>query len=143
VTRELGGARVKLDQRTINFMSEHRTAYKQLATNNYLLNAIKNVETTIKKRGGFYYIPKGDIEQIESKIEPGDIIGITTDIPGLDCSHTGIATREADGRIHFMHASSLMSKVIITEVPLVNYLTQSPHQTGIVIARPLMPMAKL
>lgn len=142
VTQAIGGALARKEDRTINFMTQHRASYKQLASNDTLFAEMKVIERNMHDRGGFLFIPKSNISKIESKIEPGDILGITTNIPGLDCSHTGIATREADGRIHFMHASSLMGKVIISEEPLAEYLTHSSHQTGIIVMRkiPLGPL---
>ncbi len=137
VTKDAGGQYAKYDDRAINFMTSHRASYKQLATNNAEYAALLEIENDIHARKGFYYIPKGDIPKIEQNISTGDILGITTNIPGLDCSHTGIAVRMPDGRIHFMHASSLKGNVIISEEPLADYLTHSSHQTGIIIARPL------
>lgn len=135
VTRDAGDWFVRKDDRTIDFMSEHRSAYKQLADDK-TFEAIKQVEAKMKERGPFDYIPKNNIFLIEPKIQSGDILGITTDIPGLDVSHTGIAVREKDGHVHFMHASSAQRKVIVSEAPLAEYLKNNVHQTGIIIMRP-------
>ena len=135
VTRKIGGEFVKFDDREINFMTTHRSLYKQLASD-VEYNAMLQIEKDIHARKDFYYIPKADVAAVESKIETGDILGITTNIDGLDCSHTGIAIRMHDGKIHFMHASNLMGKVIISNEPLSGYLTHSTHQTGVIIARP-------
>jgi Protein of unknown function (DUF1460) len=124
------------DIRTINFMTSHRSSYKQLAKSDVEYKAMLEVEKNINAWRGFDYIPKEDIAKMESNIGAGNIIGITTNIAGLDCSHTGIAIRMPDGRIYFMHASSLMGKVIISDDPLADYLTHSSHQTGIIVARP-------
>ena len=137
VSREVGGPYAKYDDRAINFMTTHRSLYKQLVNDPAEYAAMLEIESDIHARKAFYYIPKADIAKVESKIETGDILGITTNIPGLDCSHTGIAVRLADGRIHFMHASSLKGQVIISEEPLAEYLTHSSHQTGIIVNRPL------
>ncbi|MDP4200155.1 MAG: DUF1460 domain-containing protein [Bacteroidota bacterium] len=136
ITRNIGGDLVHKDTRTINFMTQHRSFYKQLASDSTFAE-IQSIEASIHSIGGYYYIPKEDVAKIESKIRSGDILGITTNIPGLDCSHTGIAVRMPDGRIHFMHASSLKGKVIVSDEPLAEYLTHSSHQTGIIVARPL------
>ena len=137
VTRGVGASYVKRKNVAIDFMSSHRSLYRQLAHNDSLLECIRLVEQGIHYRNskGFYYIPKERIAKVEGKIQTGDIIGVTTNTLGLDCSHTGIAIRMPDGRIHFMHASSLIGKVIISEEPLADYLTHSSHQTGIIIAR--------
>ena len=99
--------------------------------------AMLEIENDIHARKAFYYIPKEDVSAVENRIQTGDILGITTNVPGLDCSHTGIAVRLSDGRIHFMHASSLKGEVIVSDEPLADYLTHSSHQTGIIVTRPL------
>ncbi len=136
-TYTVGGKYLNHDSREINFMTAHRSLYKQLANNDAEFSAMQTVESKILARKGFDYILKDDVSAVDFKIQTGDIVGITTNIEGLDCSHTGIAIRMQDGRIHFMHASSLMGKVIISEESLDEYLTHSSHQTGIIIARPL------
>jgi Protein of unknown function (DUF1460) len=136
ITRDVGGQFVKYDDREIHFMTTHRSLYKQLAASDSEYAAMLGIEGQIHARKDFYYIPKSDVSKIESNILTGDILGITTNIPDLDCSHTGIAIKMGDGRIHFMHASSLTGKVIISDEPLAEYLTHSSHQTGIIIARP-------
>lgn len=137
VTREVGGHYALYDDRAINFMTEHRSLYKQLVNDPAEYAAMLEIESDIHARKAFYYIPKANIAATQSKIETGDILGITTNVPGLDCSHTGIAVRMPDGRIHFMHASSLKGQVIISDEPLAEYLTHSSHQTGIIVNRPL------
>jgi Protein of unknown function (DUF1460) len=136
-TLEIGQYGCEIDTRKINFMTAHRVLYPQIATNDAEYNAMLQIEKIMNDRKNFYYIPKYEIEVLEPKIETGDIIAVTTDIPGLDCSHTGIAIRMPDGRIHFMHASSVMGKVIISDEPLAKYLTHSTHQTGIMVGRPI------
>ncbi len=136
MTREIGTTYIRnFGDKQIDFMSQHRALYKQLATNDANYDAIVKVEKNIRKRGPFSFIPKEDIEKIEKKIQSGDILAITTNLPGLDCSHTGIAIRLKDDRIHFLHASSLAGKVIISDEPLAEYLTHSSHQTGIIVMR--------
>lgn len=141
VTMDIGASLTRKDTRPINFMTQHRASYKQLVIDSNF-KAIQATEKRISARGGYYYIPKEDIEKIEDKIQTGDILGITTIVSGLDCSHTGIAVRRAH-RIYFMHASSLAGKVIISEEPLTDYLTHSAHQTGIVVARPFETSPRL
>jgi hypothetical protein len=135
VMKDVGPFFTAHDDRQINFMSEHRSSYKQLADDRNF-EAIKKVESDMASRGGFDYIPKNKIFLMEPKIKSGDILGITTDIQGLDVSHTGIAVRES-GHIHFMHASSAQHKVIISDEPLADYLKNNAHQTGIIIMRPV------
>jgi hypothetical protein len=137
VTREVGGKKAILETKAINFMSTHANAYKQLAYDPAEIANIEAAENKINARGGFYFIKKQDVESIENGIQEGDIIGITVNIAGLDCSHTGIAVNGPDGRIHFMHASMSLKKVVITDVPLAEYLAGNSKQTGIMIYRPV------
>jgi hypothetical protein len=137
VTQEVGGALAKRDNRRIDFMSTHPNAYKQIKASAEQLEKIKMLEEDMHLRGGFFYIPKSSVAKIEKNIQNGDIIGITTSIKGLDMSHTGIAVRGDDGVLRFMHASSALNKVVISEGSLSEYLAANGKQTGIVVMRPL------
>lgn len=132
VTEELGG--VPYDKK-INFMSSHISSYKQLKSNPEFVSEIKKIENDISSRK-YFYIPQDSIAKLEKGIHSGDIIGITTNIEGLDISHTGIAVRMPDGRIHFMHAPNVGKKIQITEKPLADYIQGNTKQTGIMVARP-------
>ncbi len=142
MTKIIGGKDAKKEKKHINFMTMHPSLYAQMANDPFMFVKMDSVEERINRRGGFYYIPKEDVEDIESGIQTGDLIGITTSVPGIDCSHTGIAIKEKDGRIHFMHASSAIHKVIISQVPLAEYLAGNAKQTGIMIYRPVEPYSK-
>ncbi|MEW6507247.1 MAG: N-acetylmuramoyl-L-alanine amidase-like domain-containing protein [Bacteroidota bacterium] len=133
ITKQIGGVPYK---KQIDFMRKHIDSYKQLKENPMYVLEIASIEKKISKRKK-YYIPLGKIERLESKIESGDIIGITTNIEGLDIAHTGIAIRMDDGRIHLLHAPNVGNKVQISEKPLAEYLKANKKQTGIMILRPL------
>lgn len=137
MTSQIGSKYAVLETKPINFMSTHSSSYKQLENNEGMLKRIEFHERELESRGGFYYIKKENVAKVEKGIEDGDLIGITTSIPGIDCSHTGIAVRGDDGRVHLMHASSSMKKVIISDVPLAVYLAGNAKQTGIIVYRPL------
>ncbi len=133
ITAEIGGTQIKKE---INFMSTHRDLYPFLkeddenyqriqASENYLNNQILCV------------LPQEHIEANEHLIQTGDIIALTTSIDGLDVTHTGIATREADGRIHLLHASTGSMQVEVSKLPLADYLKGIKKNTGIMVARPL------
>lgn len=134
VTKQVAKDKAILDTRTINFMSTHRNSYKQLASDAEYAK-VQQIEADMKARGGYYYIPKAYIAGVSSGIQTGDIIGVVTSIDGLDMSHTGIAVREQDGRVRFMHASSALKKVVISDGTLAEYL--NGKQIGIVVHRPL------
>jgi hypothetical protein len=134
MTKELGGVPLK---KTLNFMSTHPDSYRQLKENGEFRKIIAAQEREISSRET-YYIPKEKVGSIAAKMQSGDIIGITTDVEGLDTSHTGIAVRE-EGQLTFMHAPLAGKKVEITESTLPEYLARNKRQTGIMVVRPLEP----
>jgi hypothetical protein len=134
VTKELGGVPWK---KKINFMSTHPNLYLQLKNFPENVDKIRKIEDEINTRPK-YYIPKATVKRIAPQIRDGDIIGITTTIDGLDCSHTGIALRQ-NGKLHLLHAPVPGSKVQITELPLWEYLAKIKKDSGIIVARPVEP----
>lgn len=135
ITKEIGGVPYNLK---INFMSTHSDSYKRLKDNKKFIDEIAKTEKEINSRK-YFYIPQLEINKVEKKIKSGDIIGITTNIDGLDISHTGIAYRTDDGRIHLLHAPNVGHKVQITEKPLADYVKGNKKQTGIMVLRPNEP----
>lgn len=135
ITKEIGGVPYKLK---VNFMSTHPESYKRLKDNKKFVDEIAKTEKEINSRK-YFYIPQSEISNVESKIKSGDIIGIATNIDGLDISHTGIAYRADDGRIHLLHAPNVGHKVQITEKPLADYIKGNKKQTGIIVLRPNEP----
>ena len=131
ITKEIGGVPYV---KKIDYMSTHIGSYRQLKENPEFVKQIKQIEKEISSRQ-YYYIPEDSIETFEDKIQDGDIIGITTNMDGLDISHTGIAVRTEDGRIHLMHAPNVGYKVQISEKPLAEYIKDHKKQTGIMVLR--------
>ncbi|MCU7497494.1 MAG: DUF1460 domain-containing protein [Ignavibacteria bacterium] len=135
VTKEIGG---KPYNKTINFMTKNRSEYAQISKNEKFFNAIKDAEARINSRK-YYYIPKEDIKNVESRIKNGYLIAITSGLEGMDIAHVGIAVKLDDGRIHFLHAPIVGSKVQITDKPLADYLMKNKKQTGIMVLQPIEP----
>ncbi len=119
---------------TVNFMSTHPDSYEVLKEDSKLIPVIAGQEQEISSRD-YFYLKKEDVAANEDKLREGDIVGITTTIKGLDVAHVGILVK-VDGRIHLMHASSALEKVIISEEPLADQLMNKKSYTGIMIARP-------
>ncbi len=132
VTKEIGGVPITKD---INFMSTHRDLYPFLK-NADNFKKIQASEAELNNKP-LYFLPQDKIAAKEQLIHSGDIIALTTSIEGLDITHTGIATREADGRIHLLHASTGSMEVEVSELPLADYLKKIKKNTGIMVARPL------
>lgn len=132
ITSEIGGSEIKKE---INFMSTHRDLYPFLADDtNY--EKIKASEEYLNNQS-ICILPQDQIAAKEHLIHTGDIIALTTSIQGLDITHTGIASREKDGRIHLLHASTGSMEVEVSELPLADYLKGIKKNTGIMVARPL------
>ena len=129
ITAEIGGKEITKE---IDFMSTHRDLYPFLA-DDVNFEKIKASENFLNNEA-ICYLPQDQIEANEHLIHSGDIIALTTSIEGLDITHTGIASREKDGRIHLLHASS-SGEVTISELPLVDYLKKVDKNTGIMVAR--------
>jgi len=121
--------------KTINFMSTHPAAYQQLKDNSQLVPIIAQQEKDISTRK-MYYIPEDKLAEVENKLQEGDIVGITTNIKGLDIAHMGLLVR-VNGRIHLLHESSVAEKVVVSKETLEDYLLNSKSATGIMVAQPL------
>lgn len=134
ITKSIGGVRY---QKTINFMSTHTESYLQLKERPEFIPVIRTLEEAINSRT-LYHIPTNIVPKVVSKIQNGDILAITADIPGMDVSHTGIAIWQ-NGKLHLLHAPLAGSKVQITEKSLAEYLAASPKRLGIMVARPVEP----
>lgn len=135
ITKEIGGI---LFEKKIDFMSTHSDSYKRLKNNNDYIKQLDEIERELTKRDK-YYIPQNFIDCAEDKINNGDIILITASAEGLDISHTGIAVKMPDGRIHFMHAPLKGKTIQITEQPIGDYIRSLKRHTGIMVARAVEP----
>ncbi|WP_298485117.1 N-acetylmuramoyl-L-alanine amidase-like domain-containing protein [uncultured Maribacter sp.] len=132
ITSEIGGIEIN---KTINFMSTHRELYPFLKDNDTNFDKIKISEEFLNNEA-ICILEQDQIKANEHLIKSGDIIALTTAIKGLDITHTGIAIREKDGRIHLLHASS-SGEVKISKEPLVDYLKKIKNNTGIMVCRAL------
>jgi hypothetical protein len=135
LTRTLGGGRVAhaADEMTVNWRS-----YRYMRNSAEVRAGIHAMEQRVGSMT-MSHIPKGKVAGIESKLQSGDIIGITTkDRGGVGTSHVGLALRTGDGVLHFMHASSPSNygKIVI-DTRLSDYLKRYRSDLGIMVARPL------
>ena len=119
----------------VDYMSQHSESYKMLKNRLNFVNIISATEKEISARQSCY-IPKGEIQKYESQIQDGDILGITTNIKGMDISHVVLAIFENE-QLHILHASSKYMKVVVSTETLSQYLADRKDATGIIVARPL------
>jgi hypothetical protein len=133
ITRVLGGIPFT---KTIDFMSTHRTSYVQLSDDG-VATAIRAVEVRLSSSVRTY-VPKADVPGVQEKLRDGDIIALTTSIPGLDVSHTGLI-RMKGGRPCYLHAPLSGGTVRLSQGSLADYLARTGTHTGIIVARPTEP----
>lgn len=116
----------------VNFMSTHTQSYPQLE-NEAFVQQIEEQEREISL-AKLTFVPKEKIHDLEKYIQNGDLIAITTTIPGLDMAHVGLAYF-VNNRLHLFHASSTQNKVVISDKTLQEYLKGIKKNNGIIVAR--------
>ncbi|CAN5431754.1 hypothetical protein BH10BAC5_BH10BAC5_17800 [soil metagenome] len=132
ITQEIGGIEYN---KNINFMSNHPNSYKQLEKSRDYQDKIRSLENEINSRQ-LYYLPAAKLDNYYDKLQSGDIYGITTDIDGLDITHTGMIYKE-DGVTRILHASLKYKKVLISDTDVKGYIMGNKKQNGLMIARPI------
>lgn len=131
VTPQIGNKKQALN---LNFMSTHPGSYPMLADNPELVTEIEKLEIPYRSID-VNYIPKEEVEHTgHENIKSGDIIAITTSIPGLDVVHLGFAYYN-NGTLCLLHASSGKGMVIEDTTPLRDYLMNNKRHTGIRVFR--------
>lgn len=120
--------------KTIDYMSSHKDQYPQL-TDSAQLERIKNVEIGYRSHR-FPYIKREKLnnKQVKEALRTGDIVALTSRVPGLDVGHFGIIIMEK-GVPYLMHASSTAKEVVIDKVPLFDMLRRSKTLNGIRVFR--------
>lgn len=135
---ELPGA-AKFTQK-VGIMSEKPNNYRQLKAHPEMVSTIKKYEDKINARDTMF-IPMDALDEAMSKLQTGDIVGVSTTADGIDIAHTGLCIADESGMIHFMDASSSKSKMKVTfePGPISKAFNWSDKLTGAVFARPLEP----
>lgn len=132
MAEKMGGKELPI---SLNYMSTHPQEYPQLINDPATTALIKAIEEKVSARKHFY-IPASQFESIENQVKDGDIVTLTTNIPGIDVSHVGILFKK-EGRVYLLHASSAIQKVVVSTEPFAQYLAKSKKTTGVMIARPV------
>lgn len=118
----------------ISYMSSHPEQYKQLANSPENVAKMKQIEQALSGRN-VHYLPKAKLPIAGlSWIKNGDIIAFTSNVPGLDVSHMGIAFY-ADDKLTIVHASSTEKKVVVSKSALSQMLKDNSKWTGIRVLR--------
>ena len=128
ITQQLGGVDTV---KKLNFMTTHRSSYPNLLKSDANFKCITSVEASLSDR--FNYIPTKNINRVYSQLQPGDIVGVATNIAGLDFTHTGFVYRQPNGKIGLIHASPAGKVVIAPD--LQTYVSKVSNAIGIVVSR--------
>lgn len=129
LSASLSGGKI---QPAIHFMTSHQNLYPAL-TDTQAVAEIYRAEKRLSETP-WYFIPKNKVAGIETKLQNGDIIGITSGIAGLDFNHEGFVVRRGS-RAYLLHASSDLKKVTLSAEPLADYLSKIKKHSGIVVLR--------
>ena len=132
LTSELGGVPLN---KTLNFMSSNWQKYPKLKNSeaNYQCILAMEQKMGIEMRSQpLRYIPSHKIRSIYALLKAGDIIAVTTDLKGLDATHTGFVYPTANG-LGLIHASP--SGKVKVSPDLQRYVEGVDHAIGIMVAR--------
>lgn len=130
VTEALGGVR---EPDALDFMSAHPAAYRQLADSTNLARTLQ--EEARLSSVGRWSIPEARLAAVAPSIQDGDVIAVTSTVPGLDVAHTGLALW-VGGTLRLLHAPLVGDSVQISEEPLAERILRIRTQDGVMVARP-------
>jgi cell wall-associated NlpC family hydrolase len=129
ITSVLGG---KPKAKKIHFMTTHRELYPGLK-NKTAYDNMRRVEKNLSRRT-YHVIERHRISTAEKKIRNGDILAFTTDEPGLDVLHVGLAVKTDKG-VFLLHASRKAGTVTVSRKTLAAYVKSNPKMSGLIVAR--------
>jgi hypothetical protein len=132
ITPSLGGKEL---HRRMAYMGKKPHLYRQLRADPSMVPAFIRIENELSRRG-ITYVPRSQVPRIESKLRNGDIICIVTNWHETYTSHVGVASRDSNGVLRFLHASRNHREVVLDD-RLSDYLKKFSTHAGIYVARPL------
>ena len=133
ITSRLPGAE-RMEHRDIHEMTAMWKHYRYLRNNPSLLPEMAQIQERVSDLP-VYQVPKSRVAAAEPSLRNGDIIAITSRDTAGYTSHVGLAYRDANGVLRFMHASSRYHKVVLDD-ELSAYLADKSDDAGIIVARP-------
>ena len=123
-----------MDHRDIREMTVMWRHYRYLRSNPKLLPEMARIQERVSDLP-VYHIPKDQVPEAERYLRDGDIIAVTSRDTGGYTSHVGLAHRDQNGVLRFLHASSRYHQVILDD-RLSAYLADKHDDAGIIVARP-------
>ena len=133
ITARLPGAE-RMEHRDIHEMTTMWKHYRYLRNNPALLPEMAQVQERVSDLP-VTHVPKNRVAAAEPYLRTGDIIAVTSRDTSGYTSHVGLAYRDANGVLRFMHASSRYHRVVLDD-RLSTYLADKSDDAGIVVARP-------
>ena len=132
VTPSLPGAKKLYRDR--KEMSASWKSSKQLRAHPSRVPEIARIEAQLSKRG-IWFVPNSAIADAEKYLRDGDIISIVTTWPRGYTSHVGLAYRDENGVLRFLHASR-NERAVVIDSRLSTYVKRYSTNAGIMVARP-------
>lgn len=117
----------------VSYMTTATYKYPHL-NNPETFKQLAETEASLSQQS-FSFIPTKNVRQAEAQLHEGDIVMLLAARPGLDMKHVGLAIRQPNGRMHLLHASSDHGMVVISSIPISDYLIQHKRLSGIRVAR--------
>lgn len=133
ITPSLKGAR--RINRQVRDMAVYWRSSRQLRANPQLIPIIAQIERRLSERG-IWYLPKQYVPAAETQLKTGDVICIVSNHPDDYTTHVGLAYRDPQGVLRFLHASKRYRHVVLDR-RLSDYLNHFKSDAGIMVARPL------
>ena len=133
ITPRLPGAE-RMEHRDIHEMTTMWKSYRYLRNSPSLLPGMAQVQERVSNLP-VYHVPKNRVAAAEPYLRNGDIIAVTSRDTAGYTSHVGLAYRDSNGTLRFMHASSRYRKVVL-DGELSAYLADKSDDAGIIVARP-------
>lgn len=120
--------------RTIDFMTANRDKYPALADDSQF-ERMRSVEIGYRNHR-FPYIKTSDLgkKATMAALRDGDIVALVTKMKNLDVTHMGVIIKK-DGVPYLLHASSSLGEVVLTTVPLADFMKKNPSLAGIRVFR--------
>ncbi len=121
--------------RSIDYMSAHRDRYAALKDSAEFAR-IKQVENGYRNHR-FPYIKSNDLydKTTLGQLREGDILAFVSNLPDLDVTHMGMVVKGTDGKLYVLHASDTAGKVVVSDVPIADFMKRNRQWIGVRVFR--------
>jgi Protein of unknown function (DUF1460) len=131
-------------KRSLSFMSQNWRKYSPIVKDPSLKDCIQTTESRLSQKlqsGQLNYIPIESLRSQENQLRSGDIIGLVTNLKGLDVTHSGFLYRKGSQTpAGLLHASQRSG--IKVSANLERYVRGVDGAIGIIVARPIDPVLR-